>query len=170
MQGYRGTICSVEREDYLIRKINGELSPEVQQAWDCLSELGEAIKPLLQSLWWKDFELLADLIFTQSGGQRTSVLGQTEKSIDLELLSPVTGRRAFVQVKSQARRDDLDDSIGAFNSMPQYHEMYFVVHTCSDDVARYQASDKNIHVLTADRLADLVINAGLVRWLVQKSS
>jgi len=56
--------------------------------------LKTAIRPLLQSLWWKDFELLADLIFTQSGWQRTSVLGKTEKSIDLELLSPVTGSTA----------------------------------------------------------------------------
>lgn len=170
VQGYRGTICSVDREDYLIRKVNGEVPPEVQHAQIQLAELKAAIRPLLQSLWWKDFELLADLIFTQSGWQRTSVLGKTEKSIDLELLSPVTGRKAFVQVKSQAGRAALEESIASFRQMPQFHEMYFVVHTCGDDIERYQPESDNIHVLAADRLADLIINAGLVRWLIQKSS
>lgn len=170
VQGYRGTICTVEREEYLVRKINGEVSPEVRQVKTYLTELREAIKPLLQGLWWKDFELLADLIFTQSGWQRTSVLGKSEKSIDLELLSPVTSRKAFVQVKSQARRAVLEEAIESFYGMPQYHEMYFVVHTCGGDVEHYQPDVDNIHVLTADRLADLIINAGLVRWLVQKSS
>ena len=102
VQGFRGTICKVEAAAYLIRKLNGETQPEVAKAEQALSELECALVPLICRLGWKDFELLTDLVFTQAGWQRIGSLGKTEKSIDLDLMSPVTGKRAFVQVKSQA--------------------------------------------------------------------
>jgi len=172
VQGYRGTICGINPDlrDYLVDKINGVVSKEVQTATIHLANLKQSIKALVQGLWWKDFELLTDLIFSQSGWQRISVLGQTEKSIDLDMLSPVTGKKAFIQVKSKADISTLQNSVGHFETMDSFDEFFFVVHTTDKGVNEFCNNDPRIHIINLDRLADLVINAGLVRWIINKRS
>lgn len=169
VQGFRGTICKVEAADYLIRKLNGEIQPEIAKAELALSELECALVPLIRRLGWKDFELLTDLIFTQAGWQRIGALGKTEKSIDLDLMSPVTGKRAFVQVKSQANLKTFLEYKASFEGMDQYDEMYFVVHSPAADLAKHR-EDSAIQLLTVERLVNLVVSAGLTRWVLRKSS
>jgi len=169
VQGFRGTICKVEAADYLIRKVNGEIQPEVGRAEQALNELECALVPLIRRLGWKDFELLTDLVFTQAGWQRIGSLGKTEKSIDLDLLSPVTGKRAFVQVKSQANLETFLQYREKFEGMDQYDEMYFVVHSPAADLAAH-VEDSAIVLLTVERLAKLVVSAGLTRWMLRKLS
>ena len=169
VQGFRGTICKVEAADYLIRKLNGEIQPEVAKAELALSELETALVPLIRRLGWKDFELLSDLIFTQAGWQRIGALGKTEKSIDLDLMSPVTGKRAFVQVKSQASLQVFLEYKASFEGMAQYDEMYFVVHSPTADLAKH-TEHSAIQLLTVERLAKLVVSAGLTRWVLRKLS
>ena len=79
VQGYRRTICEIELPEYVIRKVNGLPQPEVKSAQESVETLRGSIEDLMQGLWWKDFELLVDLLFSQSGCQRLSVLGQTDK-------------------------------------------------------------------------------------------
>jgi len=112
---------------------------------------------------------LCDLIFTQAGWQRISSLGKTQKSIDMELLSPVTGKRAVVQVKSQADLRTFLDYEQQFAEFTSQADAYFVVHTPSADLAAYQ-SKSTVTLLTANRLAKLVVSSGLSQWLVQKTS
>jgi len=169
VQGFRGTICEVAQAAYLIKRLNGECTQEVGHAKACLKTLEGALQPLIQNLGWKDFELLCDLIFTQAGWQRVSVVGKTQKTVDLELLSPVSARRAAVQVKSQADLKMFLDSKAKFAQMRQYDEVYFVVHSPSKELAQHQ-SDSPFFLLTADRLASLVVSAGLTKWLVTKVS
>jgi hypothetical protein len=107
-QGYRGTICSVRAFEYLKLRLSDEVLPKVKFAEERIRELETALVPLIRGLNWKDFELLCDLIFANAGWQRIASLGGTEKSIDLDLMSPVTGRRLFVQVKSQAKDSPRD--------------------------------------------------------------
>ncbi|HBB86165.1 MAG TPA: hypothetical protein DC047_00950 [Blastocatellia bacterium] len=168
VQGFRGTICGVDLPEYLVRKINGEEQPEVKATKDNLASLQHSIENLIQGLWWKDFELLVDLIFAQSGWQRISVLGQTDKDIDLDVFSPVTNRRAFIQVKSHASFEIFNNSVARFREMKQFDEMYFVVHT-SDPRLASRPKD-GVHILGLSRLSQLVINAGLVNWLITKRS
>lgn len=168
VQGFRGTICGIDLPKYLIRKINGEEQPEVRAAKSNLESLQHSIENLIQGLWWKDFELLVDLIFAQSGWQRLSVLGQTDKDIDLDVYSPVTSKRAFIQVKSHASTEIFNDSVAQFREMEQFDEMYFVVHTCDSELAA--SREDSISVLDLNRLSELVINAGLVNWLITKRS
>lgn len=169
--GYRGTICALDPdvEAYLVRKINGKLPIEVARAQTELANLQLTLEELIRGLWWHDFELLVDLVFAKSGWQRISVLGKTEKAIDLDLEAPVTDRRAFVQVKSQASVKILNDSIAEFQNMAQYDEFYFVVHT-ADRLADYLSADPRVHVIDVARLAQLVVGAGLVTWLINKRS
>lgn len=168
VQGYRGTICGVELPDYLLRKINGEVQPEIQSTKEALVALKLNIEDLIKGLWWNDFELLVDLIFSQSGWQRISVLGKTEKDIDLDVFSPVTQKRAFVQVKSTATANQIQSYREIFNQYHQYDEMYFVFHTFSGSLENLNIDDPRVAVWDISRVADLVINAGLIDWLLAK--
>jgi len=167
-QGYRGTICGVELPAYLLRKINGEVQPEIQSTKEALAALKINIENLIKGLWWNDFELLIDLIFSQSGWQRISVLGKTEKDIDLDVFSPVTQKRAFVQVKSTTTADQILSYREIFNQHHQYDEMYFVFHTFSGNLENLNIDDPRVAVWDISRVADLVINAGLIGWLLAK--
>jgi hypothetical protein len=172
VQGFRGTICGLQEtlHDYFVNKINGKSTKDVDDAEIHLGALKASVSRLIQGLWWKDFELLTDLIFSQEGWQRTSELGKTQKSVDLDMLSPVTGRRAYVQVKSRADLATLRTSIDEFLAMEAFDELYFVAHTTDNGIGSFTTKDPRIHVLDLARIADLVINAGLVRWLINKRS
>lgn len=172
IQGYRGTICGLNPDlhEYLINRINARSIKEVEQAQLDLASLKKSVMALVQGLWWKDFELLTDLIFSQSGWQRTTELGKTQKSVDLDMLAPVTGRRAYVQVKSKADLPTLQATIEEFEDMEGFDELFFVVHTPDRGIRTFTTADPRIHVLDLERIADLVINAGLIQWLINKRS
>lgn len=170
VQGYRDTICEVELPEYVLRKINGEVQPEIQSTKDALASLKKNIENLIKGLWWSDFELLVDLIFSQSGWQRISVLGKTEKDIDLDVFSPVTQKRAFVQVKSTTTASQIQGYREIFKQHQQYDEMYFVFHTFSGNLKDLTIDDPRVAVWDISRVADLVTNAGLIDWLLAKRS
>jgi hypothetical protein len=151
------------------RKINAQKPVEVVRAEAQVAQLLQSIEELIRGLWWKDFELLVDLIFAKSGWQRVSVLGQTEKAIDLDLEAPVTGKRAFIQVKSQATPQMFQKSIVDFQNMAQFDEFYFVFHTGVQLLGHTHApSDPRVQLIDVSRLAQLVLNAGLTNWLLNK--
>lgn len=74
---------------------------------NALGALKSKLTLLIQNLQWKDFETLIDLIFRQAGWQKVGQTGKTQKTLDLELLAPVTGETAIVQIKAQS---DLNQS------------------------------------------------------------
>ncbi|MCH9699108.1 MAG: restriction endonuclease [Gammaproteobacteria bacterium] len=168
-QMFRGTICSVKESNYLLNRINALELPEVQKANDCLSNLVSNIKPVIKNLGWQDFELLVDLVFSNAGWQRIATLGKAEKSIDLDVIFPVTGRRAFVQVKSQSSKNEFKDYIEQFEGMPQYDEMYYICHTGTSAFNEMKLPN-NIQLIGLDHMAELTVNAGLVKWLITKAS
>lgn len=170
VQGYRGTICTVDMQDYLVRKINGEVIEEVKRAKLSLDNLRIDIEDLIKGLWWHDFELLVDLIFSKGGWQRFSVVGKTEKDLDLDLYSTTTKKRAFVQIKSTTNKSEIEKYISSFNEYEKYDEMYFVYHTGDMDRTILDNAYPNIHVWNVKRIAELVVSSGLVEWLLSKRS
>lgn len=166
VQGYRGTICGVEQGEYLLRKIGGEQQLDVGQARESLERLQKDVQALILGLWWPDFELLVDLIFSRSGWQRISVLGKTEKDIDLDVFSAVANRRAYVQVKSATDSNEFRSCVSAFRGYPQYDEMYFVYHSCKTPLE----PQTGVSVWGIDQISKLVIQCGLVDWLLAKRS
>jgi len=169
VQGFQGTICTVKELEYLVRRLNHQKLPTVQKAEGTLATLLKDIEPLIQNLTWKDFELLVDLIFTQAGWQRISTLGKTQKSIDLAMISPVTGNRAFIQVKSQATMSVFKDYIKQYENIDEFDEMYFVVHTKDSSFDIWQDTrDKKLW--DVEKLSKLVVNSGLISWLITKAS
>ena len=169
VQGFRGTICEVELSDYLLRKINGEDQPDVLAAKTSLKTLQHNIESLIKGLWWNDFEFLVDMIFSKSGWQKISVLGKTQKDIDLDVLSPVTQKRAFIQIKSSTKAEDIKTYYEYFLQYDQYNEMYFIFHTFYGNINEIPIiDDSRVHIWDVSRVAELVIHAGLIDWLITK--
>ena len=164
---FRGTLCQVKPFDYLLRKLNDELSPKVAAAEEPERGLMEATVGLLRLLTWQDFELLVDLIFSASGWRRIGVIGRVQKTVDLELVLPTTGERAFVQVKSQASNASLQDYAGRFEQAELYDRMFFVWHTGA--IAETDAFD-GITLVGPARLSRMILDAGLSTWLREKVS
>lgn len=154
---------------YLKRKINAIVLPEIEQAQAAEAALVVAILPLIKNLSWQDFELLVDLLFANAGWKRMGVLGKTEKYIDIDLLVPVNGKRAFVQIKSSSTQEELDEYIEKFESIGIYSEMYYVVHTAPNTLCVNHAN-KDINIINGTDLCQLVINAGMSSWLIEKAA
>lgn len=166
-QGYRGTICNVSIPEYVIRKINDELSPEVIEADRAEIEYLKSVRKLCNLLTWQDFELLVDLIFSASGWRRTGSVGNTQKTVDLELELPTTGERAFVQVKSTADLNTFNEYVAHFQASTAYDRMFFVWH--SGSLTEKQMVE-GVTLIGPNKLAEMVLSSGLTRWLRNKVS
>lgn len=88
------------------------------------------------------------------------------KYADLELEEPITGERYQVQVKSSAGAPEFkayrDEFVGQ-----GFRKLFFVVHTphpsLTDDL-----TSESVELILPDRLGRMVVNAGLVGWLLAK--
>lgn len=62
MQGFRGTICSVKEDKYLVNKINGIQPKEVKEAEESVIKLERNVEEIVHRLTWHNFELLINLM------------------------------------------------------------------------------------------------------------
>lgn len=168
-QGFRGTICSVPEEKYALSKINCEQMREVVEVEQAMFNLKTKLTFLIQNLQWKDFETLVDLIFRQAGWQRVGDAGKTQKTLDLELFAPVTGERAIVQIKAQSDLSQFLNYQDQFATMNDYDKFFYVVHTAKNNLMTYE-NDTETKLYLVDKVAELTISAGLVEWVIKKTS
>ena len=113
------------------------------------------MSPIIKGLHHKDLEILIDLIFRHSGWQRVGVSGETEKDIDLDLISPVTDERIAVQVKSTAGTDAWHSYRKKYEDMRGYSRFYFITHSPTSAL------------LQAATISD---DPGFILWDVEKIS
>jgi hypothetical protein len=165
LAAYRGTTCRVDVADYAIRRINGEKTPEVEQAQARLTELQRSAQELMQLLGPRDFETLVDLVFTTSGWRRLGPVGKMQKTLDLDLVLPTTGERAFVQVKSNTCSAEAADYVAKLDEYGVYDRMFYVFHS-----GTVEAEDERVTLIGPSKLAEMVVEAGLVSWLIRKVS
>lgn len=168
-QGFRGTICKVPEQKYAIAKINCEQMKEVVEVEQALNNLKQKLTQLIQNLQWKDFETLVHLIFRQAGWQRIGDKGKTQKTLDLELLSPVTGERGIVQIKSQSDLPQFLSYQNTFITMTDYDKFFYVVHSAKPNLEKYE-NETDTKLYLVDKIAELTISAGLVEWVIKKTS
>lgn len=168
-QGFRGTICSVPEEKYALAKINCEQMKEVVEVEQAMFNLKNKLTFLIQNLQWKDFETLVDLIFRQAGWQRVGDTGKTQKTLDLELFAPVTGERAIVQIKAQSDLQQFLSYQEQFATMNDYDKFFYVVHTAKNNLTAYE-NETETKLYLVDKVAELTISAGLVEWVIKKTS
>jgi hypothetical protein len=165
LASYRGTSCGVDVADYVVRRINAQKTPQVERAIAAMKALKQAIGEMIQLLGPKDFETLVDLIFSISGWRRQGIVGKTQKTLDLDLLLPSTGERAFVQVKSQATMGDFENYIAKFNELGIFDRMFFVLHS-----GTIESNDERVTVIGREKLSEMALDAGLGTWLLRKVS
>jgi hypothetical protein len=122
---------------------------------------------MLHSLDFRDFEILVDLLFSRSGWQRTGALGQGQRDVDLLLEHPLTGERAWVQVKSKAVQRTLDDYLARFEHDGTFQRFFFVCH--SDEGALALPRKPHLHLWTGAALAEAVMQNGLFDWLMKRT-
>jgi hypothetical protein len=165
--GYRRTICKIEAQDYLLRRINGVEEPIVAKCLKAREVMLNLTIEAIQSLHWKDFETLVDIIFSRSGWNRVSALGGTQKLIDIELEQPITEERAAIQVKSDASQKTLEDYVASTDAAGQFSRFFFVCHSPIGKLAAPEGRD-NVHVWTGKKLAEAVLRTGLHDWVLEK--
>ena len=163
---FRGTSCALPPDDaaYVRRRINGGTIPEVEEARTASDQLLHAVGRLMRLLEPSDFETLVDLVFTTTGWRRLGPVGGTQKTIDLELQLPTTGEQAFVQVKSVATERLFAEYVAALQERAQDAWMFFAYH--SGEVG---PAVPRVRLLGPEALAQLVLDAGLVSWLLRKT-
>jgi len=170
-QGFQGTICKVNAEDYAIAKINGEQRKEAIEVENTLNTLKENLSALIKHLQWQDFEVLIDLIFRQMGWLRVSVVGKTLKDIDLELQSPITGENAVVQIKTAADKKTFDYYEAKFYEMNSFNKFFFIVSSPTPDLESYiKNNDSKVKIFSMFEIAELTISSGLTEWVISKTT
>jgi len=175
VQRFQGTICSIQEQKYLLRRINCEQSEEQKNIESNLMEIKLNLAKLIRKLNPKDFEIFVDLIFRNAGWSRLGQMGKTIKNVDLQLSSPVTNEKAVVQVKSRCNRAKFTEVMDTFHQLGQFYDRYFIVyHSPSKNVEEYLAIEStkeklledNIQIIDAARLSEHAVNSGLIEWLV----
>ena len=168
LQGFRGTICKVSEVEELTRLINKQHSSEYTAITHSKADLCRHVENGLRRLHPKDFEILVDLLFRASGWRRVSLLGEMMKFTDIELEEPITGDMYQVQVKSTATLRDLREYSDKFSG-GKYRKLYFVVHTPDKKLAEIvQSDDSPVQIILPARLAEMVLELGLLNWLLNK--
>jgi hypothetical protein len=138
-----------------------------EHALAAVQELRSCALALIRMLAPQDFELLVDLVFTTSGWRRVGVVGRTQDTLDIDLLLPSTGERAFVQVKSKTTSIELAEYIAKFGDRADlYSRMFYVYHSGTPSAP----DDRRVTLIGPEHLADLVVDAGLTGWLIEKVS
>jgi hypothetical protein len=98
------------------------------------------------------------------GGVGWASWAELKQTRDLDLMLPSTGERAFVQVKSTTTSGELDRYIGRIGDGP-YDRMFYVFHS-GDAIT----PDSRVTVIGPAKLSEPVMEAGLVGWLIRRTS
>ncbi len=165
LAAYRGTSCEVDVADYVVRRTNGEKIPEVERAVAAQAVMRESVLEMMRLLGPRDFETLVDLVFTSSGWRRLGVVGKTQKTLDLDIMLPSTGERAMVQVKSRTTSAELAEYVSQLDERGPFDRMFYVFHS-----GEAESNDDRVNIVGPEKLAEFVLDAGLVSWLIRKVS
>jgi hypothetical protein len=172
---YRGTICKITpaNEEYVKDRLRGKESAALNVAREAKAQLVASTKPLIKTLQPNEFETLIELIFARSGWIRTTSVGGNQRTTDLDLINPITEDKAFVQVKSQAGQNELNDYVSRLiNEKPDFKRLYFVVHTIRGrGLVRPTLKTPSTKVLVwdIDDVAKRVVQLGLIDWVFDKT-
>lgn len=165
--GYRKTICTIEQQAYLLRRIRGDTDPLAEEARALQTRLCRTAANMVRDLDWRDFEILVDLIFARAGWRRQSALGQGEVDVDLLLDHPTTGELAWVQIKTGTKQAELTDYVKRFEADGSCQHFFFVCHG-GKGALRLPDQPPHYHLWLADEVAARAIEAGLLDWLIAR--
>ena len=171
-EGFRGTICkfSLEMESYLRLKLKGERSPDVTATIKARHDLSLRLSDLIKHLNWWDFELLIDLIFSNSGWIKTSSVGGVQKYLDLEVFNKISDLKACIQIKTATNESQFKEYTRArLDEAQDYDYIYYIYHTSDRNLTKIKC-DKKIITWDLRRVSEEAIKAGLIDWVIDKRS
>ncbi len=125
---YQGTICTIEPLAYLLSRINDDPLPEIIEAENARTQILASIQTLMSLLTWADFEFLVGAVFEGSGWRQISPPGGSKQTTDIDLIMPITGERAFVQIKSSTDQAQFKTYLKEFKARPETH-LFYAYHT-----------------------------------------
>lgn len=168
---FRMTLCAVEQEAYLLRRIRALDAPLHAETRALQAQMRALALQMVQELDWEDFETLVDLLFSRNGWRRTSVLGKDQRDVDLLLEHPITAERAWVQVKSKATQSELDDYLERFEQDGTFDRFFFACHSPQGclRLPTEAPSGAGLHLWMGEPLAEMVMQTGLMDWVVQRT-
>jgi len=167
-RGFRATVCQIKEAEIVYRLLNSKPSRAFQVISSAKEELEKAVIDGVRHLHWRDFEILVDLVFRGAGWLRVTGLGGHQKFTDMDLIEPITGDMYRVQIKSSASLSDFLEYANIF-APDAFRRFFFVVHTPSDDLARYAPDPaRGVELVLPERLAGMVVDFGLVGWVLKK--
>lgn len=164
---YQRTICNVGARDYLLRKLNAAPDRLATRTASMLTDLTDTVGEMIAELHWRDFEVLIDLMFSHGGWRRIAAVGGSgQADSDLILEQPVTGERAFVQIKSKATPAMLKDYVGKFEAYPGVDRFIFACHSPSAALA--PPDNPRLTLWLRSDLAARVVSSGLTHWVLAR--
>lgn len=169
-QGFQGTSCQLDSKqtEIVYRLINNLKNQSMFKVESLMNQLIETAIELLKNLHPKDCEILADLVFQRTGWQRISMHGENMKFIDMQYIEPITGNRYDVQVKSGAGKKEFDKYISEYKNH-QTSRFYFITFNPEKDLTELENNNPKIELLYGAKLAQLIIDLGLLGWVLKKS-
>jgi hypothetical protein len=169
---YRQTICEFpdSHRDELLAKINGIRPTRVLDAEAARRALLSKAIPLVQSLHEHDFEVLIDLICQRLGLVRVSGLGGVEKDVDIDMRIPLTGERFAIQIKSRAGHTEIEGCRTAFSGMAVHNRFAIASHTAKCPELLDLPDGRKVEFWGAERIAEQIVELGLLGWLFNKAS
>lgn len=165
--GFKGTVCEPKGRDAISRIIRDEDDADVAAATVARQSYVGAVAKLVERLGPKDFEVLVDLVLSRSGWARIARLGGTTEGVDVEVENVAINEIAFVQVKSAAGQDVLDDYVARFQlRRERFARMIFAVHSPKGTLKEPEGLP--VQVWDAATISDLVVRLGLADWLAKR--
>lgn len=172
VRGFQGTsfTLSDEQKKYLITRLSGKVPAYIEQIDQARESMVQAVKSAIKTLQPKDFELLVEIIFSRTW-RRIGQAGGSEKFIDITFEDPLDpDKRIAVQVKSETSIKEIQRYC-LDSQRERYEKFIFAFHT-PDQASLLENCDlpDGIEIVDGDRLANLVVDSGLIHWLKEKTS
>jgi Restriction endonuclease len=167
--GFRATVCIPKDWEAILRLIKGETDKDAIDSADRRRDYELAVSKIIQRLSPQDFEALIDLILARTGWERIAIRGGVREGVDVEAENPAAGEIAFVQVKSSADQQVLDDYVQRFQQRRErYARMIFAVHSPRGRLTAPR--ELPVQVWTGEKVAELVVRLGLGKWVENRFS
>ncbi len=107
--------------------MKGEIPEQLETAIASKIKFESDLINVIKLLQPKDFEYFVDLIFTRSGWFKQTPGGGVEEGLDLDLVQPLTGERAFVQIKSVGTKEDFEDYLKKCENNQLYNKFILFI-------------------------------------------
>ena len=166
-QATQGTIANISPgpSKYLISLILGEPLELKIKAENARTHLVSLLAEIIKDFQPSEFEVLVDLIFSNSGWKRDGELGGNIKFVDVTLKLPTTGETAGVQVKTKSDKKQAQKYLDEDFRGMGFDKFFYVYHSGSG----VHKDDVNYHSWCVKTVAEKSIDAGLTQWIIDRA-